>query len=282
MHKKFAHLPFLVLTAIYFGSCKPEAPLIPFEGEKIVVYALLMPDTAITVRLSKSQTSLDTAKDRSIEIAEVVLFKGTIPLDTLKHIGGGLYVTAPNKKLAEGGTYHVQAKAPGFPDAVSLPERIPRRPKILSVTTNKGVGSVSNATVAFNVEPDTEKMPGFALHFMQNNGQGQRQWYSLGFLDGCPEGGGTSTRYFACFNIRCSTNRNTFRFQASRLPVGHTASGWIAYTTGAFIDFHSDYQRQYDASLDPIFYEPLNVRSNIQGGYGAVVAFSPQWVSFSF
>lgn len=242
-----------------------------------------MPDTVITARLSKSQASLDISESQAIAFAEVVLFEGMIPLDTLKHIGEGLYSTNPGVKLMEGKTYHIQAKAPDFPTVVSLPERIPIRPKILSVIANDAPVSISgNASVAFNMETSAENPPGIALHFTQNDTLGQTKRYSLGFSDGCPEGGGTSNAFFSCFNIDCSIDKSVFHFEASRLPSGYIAHGWIAYTTEAFLNFHTDYQRQYDASLDPIYYEPLNVRSNVQGGYGAVVAFSPKWVSFSF
>jgi Domain of unknown function (DUF4249) len=263
--------------------CKPIEPSFPFEGKKMVLYGFLMPDTVITIQVSESQGALDKPTELPITNALLVLFKDGNPLDTLAHAGIGVYRTTPDVVLEEGRLYHIQAKASGFPDAISVPERIPIPPKVLSVLVDKNTGSVTgNPSVTINVEPSTENPPALALHFNARDTLGVISRYSLGFLEGCPNGGGYVSQLLFCFDIGCLSNRSSFGFEGYRLPNGNTAFGWIGYTSQAFLDFHSDYQRQYDATLDPIFFEPLNVRSNVQGGYGAVVAMSPQWISFAF
>ena len=282
MIKILAYSIIFSFFVINFYCCKPPDPILPFEGKKIVLYALLMPDTTIEVNLSQSQASLDKMEPIPIEYAEVILYKDNTPLDTLDDLGNGLYRAANNVQLKEAGIYHVQVKANGFPDAASKPEQVPYRPKVLAILTSSIISNTGNASVAFSLEPNVENSPGLAQNFVSSDSLGHVGRYGLGFLDGCPEGGGTSNPFFSCYNIDCSTDKNIFHFEAWRLLYEYKASGWIAYTSKAFLDFHTDYQRQYDATLDPIFYEPLNVRSNVLGGYGAVVAFSPTWVSFKF
>lgn len=99
---------------------------LPYEGDRLVVYGVLSPDSIATLRVS--QTYPPTGRylyGRWVSTAVVRLYEDSILVEQLRHQSDGRYVSASNFKPQPGKLYHYMVSNVGFPDVRSLPERVP-------------------------------------------------------------------------------------------------------------------------------------------------------------
>jgi len=118
-----------------FAAC--ESLVTDFELEekapKIVVNAILDPDSTVLVNVSKSLRAGDKNELAFVTGAQVKLFENGIDQGNLTDQGGGYYVLNSFQPQI-GNDYRLEVNAPGFEKAVSV-LGIPDKPVVLNVDT---------------------------------------------------------------------------------------------------------------------------------------------------
>lgn len=163
-----AKYPFLliVLTVLLLGSCEE---IIDFRGEQVnpvlVMYALLEPDSLISITLSRSYAIFDNNfRPAQITSARVIVFVDDIASDTLVYVPPDMENTSPQRirysryvsarlKPVYNSIYRIEAKVPGLPPvsaSVILPAPVPvERIDTMSVP-KEGVNDISPHDYYYN------------------------------------------------------------------------------------------------------------------------------------
>ncbi|RYU93768.1 DUF4249 domain-containing protein [Emticicia agri] len=125
----------LFLLILLFNGCKEREITIPlpYEGDKMVVYAILSPSEIVKVLVSK--TYPPTGKEiytEGINNAEVLLYENTILIENLTYTANGIYTSASNFKPKAGFSYSLKVNSPTLPSITTGEEVIPALPVIES------------------------------------------------------------------------------------------------------------------------------------------------------
>ncbi|MDQ2656313.1 MAG: hypothetical protein M3Y60_02750, partial [Bacteroidota bacterium] len=82
-------IPVIVLLLI---SCEVMVDVdIPLEKQQVTVNSFFNPDSLWTVQLSLNRHVLDSQPFQEIDDAQVILYEGLDPVDTLTNIGRGVF-----------------------------------------------------------------------------------------------------------------------------------------------------------------------------------------------
>lgn len=126
----------LVALAFICIACSREIPFKESEVEKkLVVNGLICPDSLISVNVRKT-TSILSTENSTVANAEVILFKNSIAIDTLKYFDQGNYKSAKYHAYA-GNIYSVTVKSPGYPDVYAI-DTVPEATSIIDGTRVSG------------------------------------------------------------------------------------------------------------------------------------------------
>ena len=126
-------LVLLCSLPFWLGSCETVVELdLPPHAPKLVLNAVINPDSLFTVDLSASQSAFSNEPYAPVDNATVGVFSGGNHLFDLRHKANGIY-QAPIKPQARQ-QYEVRARAPGYP-SVSATGYVPVAPTIHSVQT---------------------------------------------------------------------------------------------------------------------------------------------------
>lgn len=125
----------LLLLILLFNSCKEREITIPlpYEGDKMVVYAILSPSEIVKVLVSK--TYPPTGKviyTEGIKDADVNLYENAVMKEKLIHNENGYYISAGNFKPKAGFSYSLKISSPTLPSITTTEEVIPAAPIIES------------------------------------------------------------------------------------------------------------------------------------------------------
>jgi hypothetical protein len=123
--------PFVTgLLAVCWG-CESVVELeLPVHSPKLVVNAVLNPDSLMTVDLSASQSAFSNASYRQLEEASVQIFQNGQLLFELQHTANGIYKGPQAAEALQ--HYELRASAPGFP-SVRAQTFIPSAPLISEI-----------------------------------------------------------------------------------------------------------------------------------------------------
>ncbi len=120
---------------IVLGSCETVIDVdLPVEPTRLVVNGFINPDSAVTVRISKSKFVLDRAESFTlVEDAQAVLFENGQEITQLNHVGTGLY-TSPYRPQV-GQQYTIQVDADGL-ESVEASSEIVKTVEIARLTAD--------------------------------------------------------------------------------------------------------------------------------------------------
>ena len=128
---------FLFLAGLLLTACTTIVEKeIPFPDRNIVVNSIFSNDSLFKVQLSLPQGIGNFGQGKkfeTIENAKVEIFKGGSLLETLPHIGNGVYRSPTLKASYPGAGYSVRVAAPGFPEA-SATDTLPAPPDTGTLT----------------------------------------------------------------------------------------------------------------------------------------------------
>ena len=124
----------ILIGLLLLGGCREKilnkAP--DYEGDKLVIYSELNPDSLISLSLSKSYPVVGNYNfDKDIKNATITLFEDSLLIGQMYYQSAGLYKSTFYPKI--GHTYYFRVKVPGFPDAYSLPVNVPQPAKDIGV-----------------------------------------------------------------------------------------------------------------------------------------------------
>lgn len=265
---------------------------------KLVVNCLLNPGEGIVVHVTKSLSALDNARMKPVANARVILFKNNVLLDTLKYdAGNGVYFTM--KEAAESGAnYKVEVKASGM-ETVTATTFAPQPVNIANATLEVagrrvdssfyngawqyyGYFDAGKIRITFQDKPDEEN------HYMVQisekwsarlGGQGYR--YGSIYWVGDRLGLETVTDYrdgstYFFFNDQLDNGKEitlelktNYEFNQFRAGVDSMISCDVTmYSMSPDFSRHLYALKLWEQNDGNPFQEPVQVYTNIQGGYG--------------
>ncbi len=277
----------LTIIIFLFTNCSEVIEYeLPYDGDKIVVNAILLANEPVQVSITKSAPPTgEINKDLSLKSATIDLFENGVFIESLEHTNDGIYISKSEFRPVEGNEYYFVVNAKGFETVSSIPTIIPSSPSVslLGVTYNpfseesKGV-----QTSIVITDPIAEENYYFLTVYGLFNGDDS--WYetysyllgvSYDFLPPCLDNiilgdlykdacqnGGDFEFIFNTENKYSSPGNNRDEFDKLFVTVTNISTEYYNYLL--------NYDRVTDIQL--IFFEPEVLPSNIMGGYGIVGA----------
>ena len=288
------NLGILLVVLVLFQSCQ-ETELgvnLPYDGDRLVLYADLSPDKTVILRINKTYppTGEFTVKS-GMPGANVQLFENGIFKERLAYSDSGNYVAKSKPKV--GFTYSFKATLIGFPDVETQPVIIPQNvnnPKVVLGKDSTASINIGNTVRKLTVEwTDFESNSNDFLVVIEGRYQGKYLGVG-GFIigkdgeleDGCSFNR-TLQRYVfrdLCFPLqKFSTNFGveTHGFLQDRnLPPGASRKTVDEYRV-SIANISNSYFRFLQDELQPTdiflaFQLPKSRYSNVKNGYGIIIA----------
>lgn len=276
-------LKYLLFFCTILSACTKEIPYenqFPFEGEKIVLFAQLNPNSVVQVSVSKSYAPFEAVLPEELELpdAQVKLYEDNSLVEVLEYTNNSLFISANELRPVPGKSYHFKVSHPNLNDVESIPETIPD-----FVPIND-----------FNFyEQNEEKVLDF--NFTDNGNQVNFYEADLWGYRGDAEYGYDIWQYypenlFSQGDLSCSlVNDNTFkdiclngetkyfsaiRFDDRIFPAEDWKDGQIYFTLRSISSaFYEDIKLR-DSAPEPGFGVPPPTFTNVIGGYGTVLAYN--------
>ena len=265
---------------------------LPYEGDRLVLYADLSPDKTVTLRINKTYppTGKFTVKS-GMPGANVQLFENGIFKERLAYSDSGNYVAKSKPKV--GFTYSFKATLMGFPDVETTPVTIPQNmnnPKAVLGRDSTASINIGNTVRKLTVEwTDSESISNDYLVVVEGRYQGKYlgiSTFNMGKdveIEGGCSFGRTLQRYVfrdLCFPLqKFSTNFGveTRGFLQDRtLPPGASRKTVDEYRV-SIANISDSYFRFLQDELQPTdiflaFQLPKSRFSNVKNGYGIIIA----------
>ncbi len=266
---------------------------LPYEGDRLVVYGVLSPDSVATLRVS--QTYPTTGRylyGRWVSTAVVRLYEAGVLVEQLRHQSDGRYVSTGNFKPMSGKVYHYTVSNAGFPDLQSLPERVPEPIRIDRYQFDESIPAALNPGVPARKLicqfTDAEQPNDYYTVQLLGYNTGQRVAVnSFGldrpdeFEDGCGfRSNGQMNQYNLsdiCFNGQTTMVRVGVELEGTIQPRGPNGKvDKVVLTLRRANRGYFEYNRTFNANEGFLLaFQPPQVRySNVRGGYGIILAYS--------
>jgi hypothetical protein len=284
---------------VLFGSCEKKLDIeLPYQGKELVIFSFLSPDDVVAVKVDRTYPPTgDITFEEGIETAEVAFYENGIFLENLVHTSKGNYLSPSGIKPKEGNVYHVNVKAPDYPEASSIPEKIPGLVDITNYnfdepTTSLFSNDIEARKLVINF-PDTAVEENF--YTLQITGSYKQvpvainTFYTdrpVGVADVCSFRGNWNkyTWKDACFNgqsYKITIGAETEGSLQGEAPDSVSRSNYrkcdkILFTFRSISKNYYLYlksENDYDG-FTRTFFPATQRHTNIQGGYGIVAAYN--------
>lgn len=271
---------------------------LPYEGDRLVLYGVLSPDSIATLRVS--QTYPTTGRylyGRWVVTAVVRLYEDSVFVEQLRHQSEGRYVSASNFKPQPGRLYHYTVSNAGFPDVQSTPERVPEPIRIDRYQFGESIPAAINPGKPARkliCQFTDAKQPGdyYAVRVVGYNRNQRVAVNSFGldrpdeFEDGCGfHGTGQSNEYNlsdVCFNGQTTMVRIGVELEGPIQPRGPNGEvDKVVLILRRANRGYFEYNRTFNAGEGFLqAFQPPQVRySNVRGGYGIILAYGKDEVT---
>jgi len=160
---------FIIINILFYACTERGIELeFPFEGEKLKVSGFLVPESPLSLALSKTRPVKDLLdSDFVVPNAIVFLYEDGIRIEQLEFERNTVFSESLYKGkylLQEGKSYSIEAAAPNLPTIVSLPALIPAKTFIKQLAYDiQG----TKANIQFQIEDDPKSD---VLYFCQIRG----------------------------------------------------------------------------------------------------------------
>lgn len=266
---------FIVLTA-----CTKDIPYqeqFPFEGEKIVVFARLNPDSLVSISVSKSFPSFETvsAEETILPDAQVELYEENNLIETLTYAGNSFFKSNNEVYPLIGKSYHFKISHPELSSIETVPQIIP------------DFVPLDN----YNISSDNNNL---RIDFEFSDSATQENYYNVE-LSGVRLSLGTEPfilyllGLFPDGDLSCApADEQTFKDICFSGQTGYfsvipedeigTPTDWqneqLFFILRSTNKAYYEYRRIRDIDYPPGFGTPPTEYSNVIGGYGAVFAYN--------
>ena len=143
----------IILGLFLASSCEKVIEInVPDKDRKIVLNALINPDSILTVHITRSKTILESNNLVFIEDAEVKLFENEGLAGSLDYLGLGSYALQGFKPVS-GNTYRIEVNHPVL-QSVNSQVFMPSPVKISQIDTSRTIGEFGNDVYNLNVHID--------------------------------------------------------------------------------------------------------------------------------
>ncbi len=274
----------MLLPLLLLLSCqKTLSPDLFYEGDKMVLHAILDPNAAFQAQLTVSRPPVGLQEDRAyVRGASAQLVGDTGDVLPLEEQGEGIYAAPLNWRPQAGRHYYLTASAAGFPDLATAPVLVPVAPAVSQFAFEDSAfipnsSNNSGVEIHFSVshDPSTPEYFHFEARFV---------WDSL--IDSFVF---LSAQEVLAGNVSCGYEEGAFLSDACFVANPFALSFRTAIQAAPFtnerprrIEFvvaqtSESYFRYYELLNQPedielAFSEPKPSYSNVQGGYGLLAA----------
>ncbi|WP_208493121.1 DUF4249 domain-containing protein [Spirosoma utsteinense] len=271
---------------------------LPYEGDRLVVYGVLSPDSVATLRVSRTYPTTGRYQyGRWVLTAVVRLYEDSVLVEQLRHQSDGRYVSARKFKPQPGRFYHYTITNAGFPDVQSLPERVPEPIRIDRYQFDESIPAALNPGLPARkliCQFTDAKQPSdyYAMQVLGYNNSLRVAINTFGldrpdeFEDGCGfRGWGRFDEYNLsdiCFNGQTSTVRVGVELEGTIQPRGPNGKvDKVVLTLRRANRGYYEYNRTFNVNEGFLLaFQPPQVRySNVRGGYGIILAYSKDEVT---
>jgi hypothetical protein len=267
-----------LLMFIAISACDIEKVIpyeLPYEGNKLAVWCFIQPNKTVEVTVSPTYPPLGSVTLEIVDDAVVELYENDSLVATLQHTEKGIYTS--NFFPIVGKDYHLKVRATDFEGVViSEKVQIPNKPSILNVIFTDSLNFPNNQIEgSFEIKINTVNSEYISLEEIRNGTDASIRIDTRSYFNNCDErfgiynGIGISTSclvhkeniYFD-FNYNSSYRPESVIFRLSTLSESYAKFYLSADAT--------DIEQGFG-----FVSEPINVYTNIQGGYGLLAAYNP-------
>ncbi len=276
------------LIAVIFPllvSCEVMVDVdVPFEKQQVTVNSFFNPDSLWSVQLSLNRHVLDSKPFQEINDAQVILYEGLDPVDTLLNTGYGVF-RSDNKKPEKERTYSVRVSVPGY-DELFATSSTPLPATISRVE----IFESSNTMIRIRIQDNASEKNFYQLYAIVEN-----DYYDNNSKQIVKRSGKTNltSEHPAIRNE--SNSPSTAVLFTDALFNGNeveftfaTSGGGSSFHSGIDVIVRSLSEDAYnylktshlndENSGDP-FAQPINVYNNIENGFGIFAGYSASMYS---
>jgi hypothetical protein len=267
-----------LLTATLISSCKPNDDYnINYDGDKLVVNAVIEANVGVTVALSKSQSPIGIISDAGFKVknGRVWLYQNDTLVSELTIKPDGRY-TINNFKPQAGKSYRLKAVAQDLDTAESLSVVMPDAPIVTNYTLKKdtmpnvNVGR-GNILFSFNLKDDGSQRNYYYMDsYVQINRDSVYTFFSRGLRSNYADCEFDRLGDYVFFTDKCF-NGTDFKID---YRSEHGNKGTIVIEVCGinkdFFTYLGDFDQPEGLRLG--FAEPKLAVSNIKNGYGIFYA----------
>lgn len=284
----------VLLSLLFLNSCRERemAIKLPYEGDKMVVYAIFSPIDTVKVLVSKTYPpSTKIIYGEGIKDADVSLYENSVMKEKLVYNEKGYYTSAEHFKPKAGFSYSLKINSPTLPSITTNEEVIPDIPIVESYQFNEKMESNLNkgspAKKLFLTLKDNTSNADFFSVELYGLWNIYRSALNSFFID---QASGTDSPCFFGYSGKqimsdICFQGGTFQFKRGYElnPVLIVNDGWvrkdldkveaqIRTVTKSYYEFA---RTQYTVTqLEQAFSPPYPRYSNIKGGYGIFAAYN--------
>lgn len=260
---------FLFLTSCDLEQVVPYE--LPYEGDKLVVWSYIQPEETVEVTVSPTYEPLGLNTVKVIDDAIVELYENDALVATLQHSENGVYTSSFYPTVEK--SYHLKVSAPDFEEVV-ISEKVvmPLKPEILDI--------VFLDSISFPTSSQIDGILEIAIHLPDEDYITFRDMpldsFNIGlnissntYLSDCSEKVGS------IIPVKCLINQDEliYRFRYNRRNRPDKVILQLATISDSFADFYlldTDFEQGFS-----FVSEPINIYTNMQGGYGLLAAYNP-------
>ena len=262
-------LPFLL------WSCQTVVELdLPTHEPKLVINAVINPDSLFTVDVSASQSALADGEYQQLKDATVQVYQAGQLLFELQHVGDGIYKADRKPQALQ--HYELRVSAPGFPDA-SATSYVPAAPAMRDVQASRAAPSSewggSNLSLILDDVPGQENfyyIQAFIPDSSYYDGKRYNRYVSLDFIAPIKEEFAMEFRYFFSDKLFDGKQVN-IQLNLGTAP-DKTTYVQVAHITKEYYQYARTLDKQ--GAGDDFGKIPTPVTNNIQNGMGLFAGYN--------
>jgi len=275
-----------IIICILLISCETEEEIkyniFKYE-KKLIVQGYISSDSKIVVKVGKSLpplTNFTDTIDISVKEVRIKVIANDIPLFLLQEQGTGYFVS-PDTFIANKHTkYQLEVTAEGFPSVISEPVYLPIMPQIDSVSILT-INELDNIQLKF-YDYDINKNYYYFQRYIYHNGNKEIEDFFNGEKSSDPIFYSSKIIYDNMFNGKNYEIRDLFPtfFTYNDDTVKADSIKVTLYTLSDELVKYLESLNEWDLTKDDMWQEiPVQIFSNIRGGYGIFYSFSRKSVT---
>lgn len=267
---------------ILFYSCEQEV-ILDFDNEpKLSLNCILNPDSVVSAKLTLSHNLDNSGSFETVDTGVLTLYEENEIFGILEAKGNGRYIL--NKKPAEGKTYKIVAEAGNY-TTISATTAIPDYPVIEYSKEFTGHTSYDSTRAVFNMNIQIKDKPGKDNYWIYQNWVvsgvkygGVSREINAPFVDEFNKTIDTEAKYgFTLFlGVRLSDEGYDGQSMDFVIPDFVEATKYTFTEAVHILNADEHYDKYLKTSIlnriketsDLPFFEPVQMYSNIQNGYG--------------